>query len=368
MGRFIFWAVAASVLGLTGCHGPQSSGSPARSEPVSFNHPDEINRAGGFMVLADRRIFAAMAFLNAAGYDEELQGFTLHPVRVKVRQELARRLANQPEKLETYRTYYREVIVKGVPLFAYKSYVLSLSADYPFRRIRPDQELGYPYTAGALRDLPQMLNDFWVTTGLDNLWEQVKPDYLAEIRRYDVGKMQREMAFLWEYFRMPRGDASAVIVQVPDLLDHHLGAMGAGYEAYRYSVDNPGSNDYSLNVHEYLHSIINPLVQTNYERFRAKLDAYYEAGKDTPAVRGSYRHPVTFAFECLVGACDRRLKAKFENDPQWAQLAQEQVAHDTREGLNLTQPYYNLLTEFEQSGRPFDQFLPTLLERLPEHR
>jgi len=34
-------------------------------------------------------------------------------------------------------------------------------------------------------------------------------------------------------------------------------------------------------------------------------------------------------------------------------------------GLVLTQPFYDLLSEFEQSGKPFDQFLPTLLEHLP---
>jgi hypothetical protein len=368
MWRFLLCAVAVSALWLTGCSSPRSSGSPAGPEPVNFNHPDEINQAGGYMALADRRIFAAMAFVNAVGYDREAQGCVMHPVRVKVRQELAKRLADKPEKLKAYRTYYQEVIVKGVPMFAYKSYVLALSADYPFRRIEPDQKLAYAYTARALRDLPRMLNDFWTTAGLDSLWEQVKPDYVAAIREYDVDKMQREMTFLWEYFRMPRRDSSTIIVQVPDLLDRHTGAMGAGYGPYSYSVNNPGSSGNGLNVHEYLHSIINPLVEANYARFRAKLRAYYEAGKDTPVVRGSYGHPVTFAFECLVGACDRRIMMKFENDPKWTRLAQQQVAGDTQAGLNLTQPYYNLLPEFEQSGKSFDEFLPTLLEHLPEYR
>ncbi len=175
------------------------------------------------------------------------------------------------------------------------------------------------------------------------------------------------MAFLWDYLRMTRGDSATIIIQVPDLLDHHLGAMGAGYQPYYYSVDNPGSNDYHLNVHEYLHSIANPLVKANYPRFEAKLDAYYRAGKNAPAVE-SYRRPVTFAFECLVRALDRRITARFENTPPWTKLTAEQVAHDTKDGLNLTQPFYDSLTEFEQSGKPFDQFLPTLLEHLPEYK
>jgi hypothetical protein len=143
--------------------------------------------------------------------------------------------------------------------------------------------------------------------------------------------------------------------------------MGAGYEQYYYSVENPGNSTYGLNIHEYLHSVVNPLVEANYPRFQAKLDAYYMAGQDAPAVRDSYRQPVTFAFECMVGALNRRIGAKFENAPEWTRLMEGQVAQDTQEGLNLTLPFYRLLAEFEQSGKPFDQFLPTMLKHLPEY-
>jgi len=363
MGRYV-WLVVASILLLAGC--PTTSRRGVQPEAVSFDHPDEAIKAGGFMALADRRVFTAMAFVNAAGYDEETPGFSMHPVRIKVRQELAKRLADKPEKLQAYRSYCENVIVGNVRVFGYKSYILALIADYPFRRIRPDHELGYPFTAKALRGLPQILNEFWVTVNLGDIWEQVKPDYIAEIRKYDVEKMQRQMTFLWEYLRMTRSN-SPIVVQIPDLLDHHLGAMGAGYEQYYYSVENPGNSTYGLNIHEYLHSVVNPLVEANYPRFQAKLDAYYMAGQDAPAVRDSYRQPVTFAFECMVGALNRRIGAKFENAPEWTRLMDGQVAQDTQEGLNLTLPFYRLLAEFEQSDKPFDEYLPVMLANLPEH-
>ena len=339
---------------------------PIDPEPVRFGHPDEVVKAGGFMALADRRVFAAMALANAGGYDEELSDFSMHPVRIKVRRALEARLADKPEQRETYQAYYRSVIAP-VRLFAYKSYVLSLSSDYPFRRIRPDEELGYPFTAVALEDLPKMLNEFWVTADLDGIWEDVKPAYIAEIKKYDLDKMERQMAFLWHYLRMQRHDSSAIIVHVPDLLSRHLGAMGAGYEHYYYNVENPGAGGYGLNVHEYLHSIVNRLVEANYPRFQAKLQAYYAAAKGAPAVQ-HYQHPVTFTFECMVLALDRRISVKFENDPEWTRLREGQVAHNTIEGFSLTQPFYDLLAEYEQSDKPFDQYLPVLLERLPEYK
>jgi len=93
---------------------------------------------------------------------------------------------------------------------------------------------------------------------------------------------------------------------------------------------------------------------------------YYEAGKDGPFCK-TYQSPVTFTFECLVRALDRRISVKFENDPKRKVLCEGQVAHVTNGGLNLTQPFYNLLAEYEQSGEPFEKFLPTMLEKLPAY-
>jgi hypothetical protein len=53
-------------------------------------------------------------------------------------------------------------------------------------------------------------------------------------------------------------------------------------------------------------------------------------------------------------------------DPKWTALFEQQVAFDTSEGLVLTQPFYRLLGDYEQSGQPFDKHLPLLLEKLPE--
>jgi hypothetical protein len=80
----VLLAMAFSIGCLAGCS--VGSGSRVRPEPVSFGHPDEVVKGEGFMVLADRREFAVMAFLNATGYDVEAQGQQMHPVRIKVRE------------------------------------------------------------------------------------------------------------------------------------------------------------------------------------------------------------------------------------------------------------------------------------------
>lgn len=332
------------------------------AQPVTFPHAEEMVAKPGFLVLADRREFAVMAFLNAVGFDEEAKGQPMHPVRVKVRRLISENLAAHPDKVQAWRKYYQG---RHLATFHYQDFALSLNTDYPFQRIRPDRELNYARTARELRDFPELLNDFWATAKLAQVWAEVKPDYVAEIRKYDLEKMQRQLASLWQYLRMPRKD-TLVLVNVPNLLDAHFEAIGARYENYYYSVESPGAGSYDLNTHEYLHSIVNPLVKSNYARYEAKLRAYYRAGKGKPFSK-TYGEPVTLAFESLVRALDHRLAVLSTQDPTARKRGEDRLAEQTDQGLTLAMPFYRLLAEYEQSGKSFDEFMPVLLEKLPNY-
>lgn len=281
-----------------------------RPEPASFTYPDEIVKGEGFMVLADRREFAVLALLNATGFDEEAANTAIRPVRVKVRELVAIEMAKHPRKAEAWRQHIK---TRQVAIFQYEDFALSLSTNYPFRRIRPDSEVGYPWAVERLQGFPQVLNDFWKTLDLENIWSQVKPEYVAETQKYDFEKMKRQMNFLWTYLRMPRHD-TLTLVNVPNLLDCHFHAIGARYENLYYTVESPGSHGYGLNIHEYLHSIVNRLVEANSGAEEAKLSKYYQAGKDGPLCK-TYGSPVNFTFESLVRALDHRLATLQTDDP-----------------------------------------------------
>jgi hypothetical protein len=353
--------VAALVLCLTACGSSLLSGSEVRPGAVKFTHADEVIRGKGFMALADRREFAVFALLNATGFDEEMANTPMHPVRIKVRGLVAVEMAKHPEKAATWRQYIQS---RHLAVYQYEDFALSLSADYPFRRIRPDAELGYRWTARRLEGFPAVLNDFWKTLHLGKIWSQVKPEYVAEIRKYDLAKMERQMNFLWSYLRMSRQD-KLTLVNVPNFLDAQCESIGARYENYYYTVESPGSYSYDLNVHEYLHTIVNRPVQASFSSQEGKLLKYYQAGKAGPLSK-DYQVPGIFTYESLVRALDHRLAVLQSNNPADQQRIAGQVAWETESGLKLTQPFYQLLPEFERSDKPFDQFLPTLLERLPE--
>lgn len=348
------------VLPLAGCNLP---GPRVTVEPVIFDHPDEVIKgtgdAEGYRALADRRVFTVMAFLNAAGYDQEIPNMQMHPVRVKVRKIISENLSNQPEKLQAWRQYYKDNLMGA---WQYTNWALSLSEDYPFRRIRPDKELTYAWTSWMLTDFPNILNDFWITARLDLVWAEYRDDYYAELKRCDPNETARGITFVWQYMRMQRKD-NYIIIRVPNPLERYATANGNRFEHYFYSVEGPGSGGY---IHEYLHTFINDLVKANYASQKSKLRKYFNAGKDA-AISSSYQELVNWVSECLVHAISHRITVRRATNPSIKQQVEENVDKLTEGGYTVLKPLYILLPDFEKSDMPFDQYLPIMLEKLPEY-
>jgi hypothetical protein len=355
MKRFVLLFVITAVL-LGGCQ------THTRVESLSFSHEDEMTRTGEFIVLADRRVFAAMAFMNAAGFDKEVKGRKMYPVRLKVREILIEKAEAHPQQFERFKKYYQKDTLGS---FVYLDFCLSLNTEFPFRKIRPDSELGYPFAAQRLADFPEVLNEFWEIADLNAVWAQVKPSYIEEIRKYDFAKMKLQLTFLWDYLRMERKD-NFVFVSVPNLLDERKHAIGAQYENYWYMVESPGAISSGLNIHEYLHSIINPMIKASYGPFFQKLNGYLKADRDKP-LAATYRETATYTYECLVRALSARIYVLMENNPRITALCEAQLREQTQNGLALAGPFYKLLSEYEHSDKNIEQFLPVMLDQLPEY-
>jgi hypothetical protein len=182
------WAITAILVSLPPLLAMEKQ--EVEAESARFLHPDELRKGDGFAVLADRRIFATLAFLNAVGYDEEVNGLQMTPTRVKVRRLVQDNLAASPDKLDTWRNYYA---AHHYPEYIFVHFALSMNADYPFRRIRPRTELWSARIAEELAEFPGILNDFWKVTKLEEIWQEVKPDYLAELARYDFSRMSSDV-------------------------------------------------------------------------------------------------------------------------------------------------------------------------------
>jgi hypothetical protein len=90
------------------------------------------------------------------------------------------------------------------------------------------------------------------------------------------------------------------------------------------------------------------------------------AGKDT-RIAESYGHPVGYASECLVRALDHRIHVVMEDNPKETKRRENIVNSKTQAGLLLTEPFYRLLADYEQSELNFEEFVSEMLQRLPEY-
>jgi len=329
---------------------------------LRFAHADEIVRGRGFAVVADRRIFAMTAFMNAAGYDTEADGVEMHPARIQVREAVARNLEAAPQKLATWRALYEK---QALPTWVYFDYALSLSGDYPFERIRPDDEVTYRQALGAMDAMLPALNDFWVTADLEEVWAALAPTYAQELARYDFAGMEVQMQALWSYLRLSRVETHT-IVNVPNLIAQHYLGIGAEYENYYYTMETPGASGYRLNTHEYLHSIVNDLAAGAFPGAKDKLTRYFEAGREG-RLAASYQHAPTFASECLVRALDYRLRLReLEGRGESVDRVLTRVDELTLGGLTLVKPFFEGLADFEESSGDFAAYVPVLFTRVPE--
>jgi hypothetical protein len=321
-------------------------------------HPDEVLNGRECVIVADRRIFAVMAFINASGFDEEANGQTMHRVRIDVRRLVQTNLLSHTNELAVWKKHYSDLKCSNAD---YIEYAMLLSPDYPFRKVGPDDLY---YNQDVLRKMNGVVNDvneFWTAAQLDRVWNTVKPDYIAELQKYNIDRTSEDLDFVWEYVRMPRREAR-IMVTVPNLIDRHFSADSMGCGKYFVSVEGPGSNDYRLNVHEYLHEIVNPATARWRDEYLARLQPYFDRWKNFPGRHG-YDTLQMYVQESMVRALEARVSVKLR--PELSARKKGQVAHDVKSGFELTGVFYENLAEFETGKGPFDDFVKGLFERLP---
>jgi hypothetical protein len=283
----------------------------------------------------------------------------MHPVRIKVRELIAGNLLTHSNKLVAWKKNYARLKCSNAD---YIEYAMLLSADYPFKKVGPDNIYYNPEVLRKLSSVVDQVNDFWLTARLDEVWNTVKPDYLAELQKYDVAKMSEDLDFVWKYVRMPRREAR-IMVNVPNLLDRHYSADSMGCGKYFVSVEGPGSHDYRLNVHEYLHEIVNPAVARWREAYSRRLAPYFDRWMKNPAHRG-YETMQMYVQECLVKSLEARVSVKLR--PELRGRKQAQVTQDVKNGYELTGVFHETLADFETGQDTFEDFVKVLFERLPQ--
>lgn len=297
-------------------------------------------------VLADERLFTLFAALNAAGYTDENFDQPFHPVRATTRAYLAARPLPNLTRLRSQLSFTHS--------YAFVEWVLHYGPPPEFQRT----VAGWHSSAPALLffGLDNELREFYRAAEIKTLWQQVLPEYTAEVERYRAAA-EPAIAKALAYTRLENPPVGHIIV-IPNLLDAHWRGYGPHIGQTAYVVVGPTGDepDIGLVQHEALHSLVGPLVEANQNVITPAQAERLFNRLQTEVDTHSYGTWSAILEESVINALGVRLA-----EPEWRALA---LHNGEARGFWLTGPLAEKLADYEQSPATLADFMPEWLEAL----
>lgn len=340
---------------------------PARGQDTpAIALKDDIEDLANVDFKTDIRVFVVMAALNAAGYDFETEGKEVSGVRAAVREKISQLPASTFTELRLqYQT--TNLWAPETTHAAYTSLALLLGGPPDFEY--QEQLVNAPHGIDVIRGFETLLNDFYVSAGLEQLWREVQPLYQQELRQYRplVNRMIRETL---DYFRIPaRIYFDRNIVIIPDLLSYQDIVNARNVEDIYYIVvgptDNPEGNYIKLQ-HEYLHFLLDPLVAEQAENL-AKSEKFLEASRKQPLFpKDLWNNYELLVTESLIESILYRMHPDSEKSEEDRDLRKMQLI---QRGMILC-PYFERRLGFFEANTDkavtLPLFLGNILSDIPE--
>lgn len=315
-------------------------------------------------VSESKTIFTVFAMLNVAGYDEENSKDGMHPVRVRVRERLSKTTPRQIK--ERLREFYRAHPLQSTNYtYAVVATLTSGAPNFSFTKEWKDIENTPPF--GQLKDLPELLREFYRAVPIDALYEEVRPEYLSYINDYRKA-INKEVAKVMSYCRvkdvkeLKGGGETKYAFIVPNLLESYESATSFALDAGFYSIDGPQKR-MGYNPHEFVHSITNPLsYNARYRKQQQRAEPLFDAARRLPFIEKKYKTIEGFFDECLVRAIS--LKYLDTGDAKRAEILRSAMMDEYKSGYILERYFYEQLGEYEKSKKSLREYYPLMLKRL----
>ena len=304
---------------------------------------------------ADLRVFTVMAALNAAGFDYERSRQEMSQARQALREQLKDLEPSLLSRLTSFYESHRSGPEEAEQQVAYISLALLLS-DPPTFTLKDEEEAKIPDDVLRIQSFAQLVEEFYRVARIEGLWLRFQDLYRAESQAYRP-LMLRVIQDILRYFRIgPRRVLNREIILIPDLLNAkdlvNVRNVDRTYYVVIGPTDDPVKN-YSSLQHEYLHVLIDPLV----EKFSAQLGETKKILKlahSQPQLKKAYRDSVTLIVtESLIESIALRLRPPSNLGEEMLRLF--------REGSVLVPRFYRELVSYEE-GRMLS--FPTYAEFL----
>ena len=291
---------------------------------------------------ADLRLFTVMAALNAAGFDYERPNQDMSPVRQAVRLALKDLEPSLSSRLTAFYQSHRDIQEESRQQIAYTSLAL-LIADAPAFSLTEEEDT-IPDDVLKIQSFVKLVEEFYRVAQIERLWPRFRDAYQAESQAYRP-VLEKVIEDILRYFRIgPRRVLNRQIILIPNLLNAKDLVNARNLDRTYYIVVGPTDepeNNYSSLQHEYLHVLIDPLV----EKFAAQLGSRKEILKlahAQPKLKRVYRDSVTLVvIESLIESIALRLRPPRDLSAQILRLF--------RQGTVLVPFFYRELVAYEES-------------------
>ena len=285
-----------------------------------------------------KRLFSVFAFINAAGFNDGIDYYGPTPMRVRVREALA---GLDPVLLQKMMDYYEDHSSDS-----WGTYGLSITGEGPFRE---DAR-----TYSELKGTVSLLNEFYTKGNLNQLWQEVEPEYRAHMETV-LPQVEEAGGVVSTYLRQsfPPG----AFYYVPNWLSQYQEGSTWSNDSEIFITLTPQTDAIGFaetSHHEFLHVALDDALEENAAAIKAKEYLFQRVPQEI--IDLGYDTWSTFVEESLVRAITIRMSALYE--PAWQ-------ADQDEESYFLIEPFLEALKGFEASSGTFDQYLSRILQAMP---
>lgn len=297
-------------------------------------------------------LFTVMAAINAAGYDDEIDSLSNHPLRKAVRDYLAaRNIAVLPELQRFVRDHRQSD--PGADLSQYVSYALSVDGPPAFAPRYVNNMM--PPDAAQLEGFSALLARFYQEANIAQLWKRVQPAFDSVIEQYHE-PVSRAVLLANAYTRNATSGYLGRRFQIYiDLLGAPNQVQTRSYVDDYFVVVTASTQLRTFDIrHAYLHYLIDPLGM-KYARQLHEKSPLGDYALGSPLLADQYKKDFNLlATECAIKAIESRIDKKPEMAIQAA-----------REGFVLTPAFADALAEnYEQQEVVLRLYFPDLVSHI----
>lgn len=304
---------------------------------------------------ANQTLFTILAAANAAGYDADINSPTNGPVRKAVREYLSQQILTTLPEIQRLLREHRPKD-SSAELSQYISFALFCKGPPDFKSLHTD--IGWPPDAADLYELPPLLAVFYREAKIDQLWQQIQPEYEKLIAKY-TEPVSRAVLEVNAYLRNPTsgylGSRFKVFVE---LMGAPNQVQTRNYIDDSFVVVTPAVELPVEDIrHAYLHYLADPLGIKFSEDLKKKSPlGDYALG--SPLISDVYKKDfVRLATECFIKAVESRISHK----PALVEQA-------LREGYVLTPAFAELLVEYEKQDQAMRLYFPDMVANIDMKR